>query len=401
MSFNWSLNVLSVRLGDAGACFNLLFLQAVHQCLDLACGRWPVLVGCGSSDSSFSGSSCCYFHLLDLVSRGLPLVLAGAAWGSRGRSSWAELLAVGWLGKGWDRVSSLCPSLPCHLWAGEEHPSLAGNRGFLDGPPTAAQPSGQFRALAPEFLGAGEPGACGAERTAVGSCCGRVPIAGSSCRVPFLLAERGILRPWWEGDCLSWLFIFEEARRLSVLLVLAGSMLPEGPPWHPGGAGLHRRPFVPRWAGGQPGTDHLLLLGEGAQDTLPLPLPFSQAWGQRTLPPFPRLFRVLLWLSLLLFPVLTAVFCGADLGKMASATLPGSEARLSFCVLSRSVVFSSLQPVVCSTLYFSVREIKRSYFWFWLICDTSLVIEGWGGMGWDWVWPCLEPWETLCLLRVH
>ena len=133
VSFNWSLNVLSVRLGDSGAYFNLLFLQAVHRCLDLACSRWPVLVGCGSSDSSFSGSSCCYVCLLDLVSRGLPLVLAGAAWGSRGRSSWAELLAVGWLGKEWDQVSSLCPLLPCHLWAGEEHPSLAGSRGFLDG----------------------------------------------------------------------------------------------------------------------------------------------------------------------------------------------------------------------------------------------------------------------------
>lgn len=27
----------------------------------------------------FSGSACCYFSLLDLVSLGLPLVLAGAA----------------------------------------------------------------------------------------------------------------------------------------------------------------------------------------------------------------------------------------------------------------------------------------------------------------------------------
>lgn len=228
VSFNWSLNVLSVRLGDSGAYFNLLFLQAVHRCLDLACSRWPVLVGCGSSDSSFSGSSCCHFCLLDLVSRGLPLVLAGAAWGSRGRSSWAELLAVGWLGKEWDQVSSLCPLLPCHLWAGEEHPSFAGSRGFLDG--TSYCSSALWPVPCTSSGVSGGSGACGAERTAMGSCCGRVPITGSSCRVSFLLAERGILGPWWEGDCLSWLFIFEEARRLSVLLVLAGPMLPEGPP---------------------------------------------------------------------------------------------------------------------------------------------------------------------------
>ena len=99
----------------------------------------------------------------------------------------------------------------------------------------------------------------------MGSCCGRVPLARSSCCIPILWVERGILGPRWEGDCLPWLFVFGEARRLSSLLVvLAGPMLPEGPPWHPGGAGLRRRPFVPRPAGGQPGMDHPLLSGEGA-----------------------------------------------------------------------------------------------------------------------------------------
>lgn len=49
-----------------------------------------------------------------------------------------------------------------------------------------------------------------------------ISLAGSSCLVPFLLAENGILRPIREGECFPWLFVFGEAYNLSPLLVVSG-----------------------------------------------------------------------------------------------------------------------------------------------------------------------------------
>ena len=157
-----------------------------------------------------------------MPSNQLLLVLAGAAWGSRRRFSWADLLAVGWLGLGWDRVSTPCPPLPCCLWAGGEHPRLAGSRGFLDGtsccssalwpvPCTSSRVSGGWRAWG---LRGGE------------ACCGLLLWLGPSCW--FFLprsvspGRKGDSQALMEGGCLPWLFIFGEAHRLSPLLVVPG-----------------------------------------------------------------------------------------------------------------------------------------------------------------------------------
>lgn len=137
------------------------------------------------------------------------------------------------------------------------------------------------------FWGQESLGPAGWERPAVGSGLWPGPLA--LLPAAFRLSGLKGSRAPTEGDCLRWLSAGRLAARLQ-LVVLAGPMLPEGPPV----ASLGSSPstaFVPRLAGGQPGMDHLLLSGEGAQDaclclcrsprprprTLPLRLPFCES----------------------------------------------------------------------------------------------------------------------------
>ena len=166
----------------------------------------------------------------------------------------------------------------------------------------------------------------------MGSCCGRVPLARSSCCIPILWVERGILGPRWEGDCLPWLLFLG---RLAVCLLCWWCWLApccqRDPHGIPGELAFADGLLFPDQRVGSQGWTTLSCRVGGPRTPCLCRSPRPGPKDSTSL--FPT-FRALLWLSLSLFPALTAVFCGADLGKTASAMLPGSEARFSFCVLN-------------------------------------------------------------------
>ena len=120
MSFDWSLSVLSVGLGDSGAYFCLLSLPAVHPCLGLARSPWPVLAGCGSSDSCFQG---------------LPAVISVCLVRCHEGSRWSSLVLL-------EGAEDVFLGLSRWLLAGRE----GVRSGFLPVPLAALLPLGRRRA---------------------------------------------------------------------------------------------------------------------------------------------------------------------------------------------------------------------------------------------------------------